>query len=108
MRIVAVEADKGGLWELCCHALEGETDDDGRVEAYAKLQKQQTLGAGLLDDLLIAAGLLVPMGIFYKSVIAAEVHRYRSAIGRMGNQFSGDAAVTDERQHLVYPILIMI
>ena len=30
--IVAVEADEGGVRELCRHALEGETDDDGGVE----------------------------------------------------------------------------
>ena len=72
--IVAVEADEGGLRELCSHALEGKTDNDGGVEAYAKFQKQQSLGAGLLDEFLIAVCLLVPMGILYKGVIAAEVH----------------------------------
>ena len=74
LRIVAVEADKDGLRELCGHALEGKTDDDGGVEAYAKFQKQQTMSAGLLDEFLIAACLLVPMGILYKGVITSEVH----------------------------------
>lgn|GEM_PF-6583045 len=36
--IIAVEADKHGVWELCGHLLEGETDDDGSVETYTKLQ----------------------------------------------------------------------
>ena len=74
LRIVAVEANEGGLWELCRHALEGETDDDRGVEAYAQFQKQQSTGAALLDEFLIAVCLLVPMGILNKGVIAAEVH----------------------------------
>ena len=41
LRIVAVEAYEGGVRKLRCHLLEGETDDDGGVEAYAKLQKQE-------------------------------------------------------------------
>ena len=36
--IIAVEADKRGVWESCGHLFEWETDDDGRVETYAKLQ----------------------------------------------------------------------
>ena len=74
LRIVAIETDEGCLGELGRHAFEGKTDDDGRIEAYAKFQKQQTMGAGLLDEFLIAASLLVPMRILYKGVIAAEVH----------------------------------
>ena len=30
--IIAVEADKRGVWESCSHLFEWETDDDGRVE----------------------------------------------------------------------------
>ena len=36
--IIAVEADKRGVWESCSHLFEWETDDDGRVETYTKLQ----------------------------------------------------------------------
>ena len=90
------------------HALEGETDDDRGVEAYAQFQKQQSTGAGLLDEFLIATCLLVPMGILNKGVIAAEVHRHGLTIGRMGNQLSGDATIFDEWQHLVHPFLVMI
>ena len=39
LRIVAIEADKGGIRELGSHVFEGKTDDDGSVEAYAKFQK---------------------------------------------------------------------
>ena len=42
--IVAVEADEGGIRELGRHALEGETDDNRGVEAYAQFQKQQSPG----------------------------------------------------------------
>ena len=67
LRIVAIEADEGGLRELGSHALKGETDDDGGVEAYAKFQKQQTLNAGLLYERLIAACLLMrQLSIVYR------------------------------------------
>ena len=36
--VIAVEADKRGVWESCSHLFEWETDDDGRVETYTKLQ----------------------------------------------------------------------
>ena len=36
--IITVEANECGVWESCSHLLEGETNDDGRVETYTKLQ----------------------------------------------------------------------
>ena len=36
--IIAVEADKRGVWESCSHLFEWKADDDGRVETYTKLQ----------------------------------------------------------------------
>ena len=41
LRIVSVEANQRGVGDLCCHLLEREAEDDGRVETHPELQEQQ-------------------------------------------------------------------
>ena len=106
--IVAVEAHQRGLGELCCHALEGEADDDGRVETHSELQEQQPFVVGLLDKPAVAVGLLMPMLILHESVITSEVHGDRLAVGRMRYQFCGYAAVMDGWQSLFHPLPVGI
>lgn len=67
MRIVAVDADEGGMRKSRRHALEGEADDNGSVEAYAKFQKQKSLGAGTFDERLITACLMCGNPLLYGS-----------------------------------------
>lgn len=61
LQIVAVEADEVGVRQRGGHTLEGKADDDGGVEAYAKLQEQEAFVLCTLHELLVAVGLMVPV-----------------------------------------------
>jgi len=108
LRIVTVEADEGGVWELCGHLFEGEADDDGSVEAYAKLQEQEPLAGCRAHEVAVALGLLVPVAILHEGIVTTEVHADGLTVGGMRNQFRGYAAVVDGWQRTFHPLLIMI
>lgn len=108
LRIVTVEADEGGVWELCGHLFEGEADDDGSVEAYAKLQEQEPLVGCRAHEVAVALGLPVPVAILHEGIVTTEIHADGLTVGGMRNQFRGYAAVVDGRQSTFHPFPIVI
>ena len=74
MRKVAIETYEGGVGELRSHPLEGEAYDAGRVEAYAKLKEQERLAGCLVDEVVEAFGLPVPVTVLYEGIVTTEIH----------------------------------
>ena len=108
LRIVTIEADEGGVWELCGHLLEGEANDDRSVEAYAKLQEQEPLGGCCAYEVAVALGLPVPVVILHEGIVATEIHADGLSVRGMGNHFCGYAAVVDGWQSAFHPFPIVI
>ena len=79
--IIAVEADERGVWESCSHLFEWETDDDGRVETYTKLQEQEPLVVSHADKIAVTLCLLMPVGVLHESIVTAEIHADGLAVG---------------------------
>ena len=90
------------------HLLEWKADDDGSVEAYAKLQEQEPLAGCRAHEVAVALGLTVPVAILHEGIVATEVHADGLTVGGMRNQFLGYAAVADGWQRTFHPLLIMI
>ena len=91
------------------HALEGEADNAGRVEAYAKLKEHEAPLAVLLQKFVIAPGQLIPVVVLYKAVVDTQVgHELlaRRAITR--DEVGGDAAVHRGGHHAAHHRLVRI
>ena len=86
---------------MCGHLLEGEADDAGSVEAYAKLKEQERLVGSLVDEVVVAFGLPVPVAVFYKGIVTTEIHADGLSVWRVRNQFRRYAAVMDGWQRLL-------
>ena len=108
LRIVAVETDEGGVWKPRGHLFEREADDDGSIEAYAKLQEQEPLVGCRVHEIAVTLCLPMPVGVLHESIVTAEIHADGLAVGCMGNQFRGTAAVFDGWQSPFHPFPIVI
>ena len=60
------------------------------------------------DEIAVTLCLLMPVGVLHESIVTAEIHADGLAVGGMGNQFCGNAAVFDGWQSPFHPLLIMI
>lgn len=90
------------------HLLEGEADDGRSVEAYAKLKEQERLVGCLVDEVVVAFGLPVPVTVLYEGIVTTEIHADGLSVWRVRNQFCRYAAVMNGRQRSFHPFLIII
>ena len=93
---------------MCGHLLEGEADDAGSVEAYAKLKEQERLVGCLVHEVVVAFGLTVPVTVLYEGIVTTEIHADGLSVWRVRNQFRRYAAVMNGRQRSFHPSLIII
>ena len=90
------------------HLLEWEADDAGSIEAYAKLKEQERLVGSLVDEVVVAFGLPVPVTVLYEGIITTEIHADGLPVWSVRNQFCRYAAVMDGWQRSFHPCLIII
>ena len=69
LRIVPIEADKGGVWKMCGHLLEGEADNNGSVKANPEFQEQEPLVGCCTHEVAVALGLPMPVAILYEGIV---------------------------------------
>ena len=50
----------------------------------------------------------MPVGVLHESIVTAEIHADGLAVGGMGNQFRGNAAVFDGWQSPFHPFAVVI
>jgi hypothetical protein len=106
---LTVEAHEGRVGIFRSHALEGEADDAGRVEAHAKLQEHEASLAVLLHKFLIAPGLLIPVVVLYEAVVDTQVgHELLARLGITRDEVGGDAAVHHGGHHAAHHRLVGI
>ena len=106
---LAVEAHEGRVGIFRRHALKGEADDAGRVEAHAKLQKHKAAFAVLLHKFLIAPGLLIPVVVLDKAVVDTKVgHELLARLSIAGDEVGGDATVHRGGHHAAHHRIIGI
>ena len=89
------------------HALKGESDDGGGVEADAEFEQKQPPLGGAAHKLGIALRLAVPVGILHKGVVNSQIHGHGLAVGHVGDEVGGDAAVAYRRQDTHDPVVVV-